>query len=299
MTQAKSDNGAENPEFKRLFKTPKMAWPTLGLFFACLASLGFIDYHALTGGIPLWVATVLNGIVTYFFFSVVHDSAHGAISSNKRVNDTLGAIGMVFFGPLATIRLACWIHMQHHRFSNDPEKDPDYFGHKIDIFTPLRWLNFDYYYTKFFLQHSGSMRKKLAPRLILQVVFVVAVVAFASVYGYGLEIVMLWLLPTRISSALFVMMFVYLPHAPFFATAKEDEYQASNIRVGWEWLLTPLMAYQNYHLAHHLYPRVPFYRLSAVWQSRLEHHLSNDPFFVKAFEVGKKTEAPNYKGVTK
>jgi fatty acid desaturase len=110
---------------------------------------------------------------------------------------------------------------------------------------------------------------------------------------------MLWLLPTRISSALFVIMFVFLPHAPFFATAKEDEYQASNIRVGWEWLLTPLMAYQNFHLAHHLYPRVPFYRLSMVWHSRLGHHLANDPFFVKAFSVGKKTEAPAYSGVAK
>lgn len=299
MNQNTKVAGVQSAEFKRLMKTPKVAWPTLGLFVACLTSLGFLYYQAVVGGIPLWVATILNGFITYFLFSVVHDSSHGSISSNKRLNDSLGAIGMLFFGPLATIRLACWIHMQHHRFSNDPEKDPDYFGHKIDIFTPLRWLNFDYYYTKFFLQHSGSMRKKLGPRLVVQVVFVIAVVAVATYYGYGLEIVMLWLLPTRISSALFVMMFVYLPHAPFFATAKEDEYQASNIRVGWEWLLTPLMAYQNYHLAHHLYPRVPFYRLSAVWHARLGLHMENDPFFVKAFSVGKKTEAPAYAGVDK
>ena len=28
---------------------------------------------------------------------------------------------------------------------------------------------------------------------------------------------------------------------------------------GWEWLITPLMVYQNYHLIHHLYLNVPFY----------------------------------------
>ena len=37
------------------------------------------------------------------------------------------------------------------------------------------------------------------------------------------------------------------------------------MRMGWEWLLTPLLVCQNYHLIHHLYPTVPFYKIHDAW----------------------------------
>lgn len=107
----------------------------------------------------------------------------------------------------------------------------------------------------------------------------------AAYAGFFLEALMLWIVPTRISSFPFVAMFVYLPHAPFTHTAQQDEYRASNIRAGWEWLLTPLMTFQNYHLVHHLYPRAPFYRMLTIWNGRLSEHLARDPFFVKTFGI--------------
>lgn len=282
---ADSDSSADSG-FKQLIRAPRLAWPTVLLCGACLSGLAITDYYALSGALNYWLAALINGVITYFFFSVVHDSSHGAISTNKRVNDFFGHIGMIFFGPLAPLNFARWIHMQHHRFTNDPIKDPDHFGHIKDVFAPLRWMNFDYYYTKYFLLHAGPMRKKFMSRLIFQIALVVCIVAVAFAYGYGEEVVMLWLLPTRISSILFVMMFIYLPHAPFKATAQEDEYQASNIRAGYEWLLTPLMTCQNYHLVHHLYPTAPFYRMQKIWQKRLDFHLSNNPYYVKTFSVG-------------
>ena len=71
--------------------------------------------------------------------------------------------------------------------------------------------------------------------------------------------------------------FVYLPHVPNEVTEQEDVYRSTSNRVGMEWLLSPLMGYQNYHLAHHLYPDIPFYRMVKVWNSRLDEHLSHDP----------------------
>lgn len=44
----------------------------------------------------------------------------------------------------------------------------------------------------------------------------------------------------------------------------KNPFQATTIRRGWEWLLTPLMVYQNYHLIHHLYPTIPFYNYLKV-----------------------------------
>ena len=294
MAHSANNDAPMSREFKRLIKAPALAWPTVILCLGCLGGLGYSDYLAITGQISYWLACLINGVITYFFFSVVHDSSHGAIAKNKTVNDLFGHIGMIFFGPLAPLNFARWIHMQHHRFTNDPIKDPDHFGHIKDVFLPLRWLNFDFYYTKYFLENAGPLRKRFMSRLIIQILIVIGIVSVAIAAGYGKEVFLLWLLPTRISSALFVAMFVYLPHAPFKATAQENEYEASNIRAGWEWLLSPVMTYQNYHLVHHLYPTAPFYRMQKLWKMRLAFHLSKNPYYVGTFSVGRQV-SPKHK----
>lgn len=278
--------------FNTLIKPPLIAWPTVLLFAVCMGALATGDYLAISGALPYWAVTLINGVVTYFLFSVVHDSSHGAISRIKWLNEALGHISIFFFGPFAPLNAARWIHMQHHRFTNDHVRDPDAFGHKMDWLAPLRWINFDYFYTRFFLEQAGPMRAKFIGRVIFQIALVIAITIASFYIGYGKEVVMLWLLPTRISSALFVAMFVYLPHAPFKATAQQDEYQASNIRAGWEWLLTPLMTYQNYHLVHHLYPTAPFYRMLKIWRAKLPEHMAHAPYFVGTFRVGAAVPAP-------
>ena len=272
--------------FQRLISAPTIAIPTVLLFVACLSGIATVSYLTIGHRIPLWLGPILNGLVVYFFFSVTHDSAHGAICKIKPINNFFGHVSLLFFGPIATLSLARWIHSQHHRFTNVEAKDPDFFGHKIDAWMPLRWLNFDYFYTSYFLRNADSaLVKKLLPGLIFQLSLVVAILSTATWFGYGLEAVLLWLVPSRISSFLFVAMFVYLPHAPFSTTAEEDEFQATSIRMGWEWLLAPLMTFQNYHLVHHLYPGAPFYRMIQIWNARIEFHMSRGPYIIDAFET--------------
>ena len=54
--------------------------------------------------------------------------------------------------------------------------------------------------------------------------------------------------------------FDWLPHHGLDETQSENRYRATRNRVGMEWLFTPLMLSQNYHLVHHLHPSIPFYR---------------------------------------
>jgi fatty acid desaturase len=61
------------------------------------------------------------------------------------------------------------------------------------------------------------------------------------------------------------VVFVILPHYPAMVTQDEEPYMATTMRYGWEWLLTPLLVYQNYHLIHHLYPEIPFYRMHKAY----------------------------------
>ena len=272
-------------QIQNLLSAPLVAWPTVIIFGLCISLIFTTSHLAIIDELSLSFATIINGITIYFLFSAVHDSAHFAISRVHWFNNLFGHVGMLFFGPLAPLDLARWIHNQHHRHTNEPHLDPDFYAHKIDIFTPVRWCFFDYYYTSFFLKQAGSVRRKFLPRLILQLTFIISVIA-ASIYAQSfLELLFLWILPTRVSSFLFVLVFSYLPHVPFLATAAQNKYQASSNREGFEWLFTPLMTFQNYHLVHHLYPRAPFYRMKRLWNLNLDEHLSNGPLIMRNFSL--------------
>lgn len=287
---------AQELNVNRLKQAPTMAWPTLALFCFCMAGFAATYYLALSDTIPMWLGTLISGMLCFYCFTVAHDATHGAASTNKAINNGLGHIAMLFFGGFASFDVARWIHMQHHRFTNDLDKDPDAYGHKTDIWFPLRWSNFDLHYSRYFIKHSGPMRKRLMKSIYIKLAVVLTMIIVGIAFGYGYEIVMLWFLPTRISSFLFVAMFVYLPHCPFLATAAEDEYKASSIRQGFEWLLTPFMMYQNYHLLHHLYPSAPFYQYIKLWETNKEEHMSHDPVFVKPFSLGEVVSSKKLRG---
>jgi beta-carotene hydroxylase len=82
--------------------------------------------------------------------------------------------------------------------------------------------------------------------------------------GRGRQLLLYYVLPTRIASALLAYSFDYVPHRPHKVRRAEDEYRTSS-RIdgvfGTSGLdLTIPLLFQNYHIIHHLYPSVPFYR---------------------------------------
>jgi fatty acid desaturase len=56
-----------------------------------------------------------------------------------------------------------------------------------------------------------------------------------------------------------------------------------------EWLLTPLLLYQNYHLVHHVYPTVPFYRYLKIWKAKQRYHESQNPATTDALSLVPRT----------
>lgn len=286
MTNTIQQPDTKTRQVRELSKPPLIAWPTLIIFLTCLAILAIVDYYAVVGQLSLWLGMIINGITIYFLFSAVHDASHGAFSRIKWLNEIPGHIGMLFFGPVAPFNVARYIHMQHHRCTNETENDPDLWAHKIDVFFPIRWTNFDYFYSKyFFMRATPAMRKRLLPHLLIHFSAIIGVLVALVYFGYGMEALMLWILPTRISSFLFVLAFSYLPHEGTDKTAREDEYRATNIRQGYEWLLTPLLAYHNYHLMHHLYPTAPFYRFLKLWKIKNNEHIAKNALAVKTFGI--------------
>ena len=271
--------------FKQIMSAPKIAIPTVLLGLGLMAGIVATWYYTLQGALPMWAGCLINGVLAYGMFSVAHEGTHRAISHTSWVNELIGGIGLFFLLPYAPMPVARWIHMQHHHFTN-AETDPDRFIHDSPAWQiPIRWSNFDLYYLVYFARHGGKVRDKHIGLVLGYVAAVAAVIVIASFAGYGYEILMLWLLPTRIGLFLVALVFVFLPHYPGVVSQQEDPFMASTMRMGWEWLLTPLLVYQNYHLIHHLYPTVPFYRMHDVWYLKYDELSAGNVSYQHAFRM--------------
>ena len=285
MTHAQSAFSLPSKEtyFRELKQTPAMSWPALGTFLLGLAMIGGASGMALSGAIPLWVAMLVNGVGLYLLFSMMHESLHRNVSSNNRLNEIFGRISLMLLIPAAPLEIARWAHFQHHRFTSS-DQDPDNFIHHATLWEiPLRWPNFDLYYLYSFLRYGGDKRKQHARALISSAGVFIAVVATLTYLGYGMEVLFLWILASRIGLALVALVFVFLPHYPGDISFEENEYQATTIRQGWEWLLTPLFVYQNYHLIHHLYPTAPFYNYPKIWHLKYDELIAHKPAIQTGF----------------
>ena len=251
--------------FKALTRAPRLAWPTLVLWVLLTAS--YLSVYVLCGAgyWPLWLGTVLNTVVGYVAFSVAHDAIHRSISTDTRLNDIIGQLGVLLVQPYVDLRLFRWAHILHHRFTGG-DKDPDRAFRGASWTLPFRWMSIDVAYFIHAIRHGDKVS---APYLRNSIRLAIAVGTLFTVLiwaGYGMELLMLWFLPSRLILLILGFSFFWLPHVPHDVSQEENFTRATTIRQGHEWLLGPVLQYQHYHLIHHLYPTTPFYNNYKVWQ---------------------------------
>ena len=255
----------------RLTRVPVVSPAVAVLLLLSTGGVIVADVLALTARLGLGWACVINIVLMYWQFTVVHDAIHRSAAKNQTLNDWFGRIGIATFAPHASLGLFRWAHVQHHRFTNGP-RDPDMWLHGSWWSMPLRWMFLDIGYLFFVSRQSDrTARRHLRVTLILTAL-TLAVCATLVATGWGLALLMLWVIPSRITFATVGFTFFYLPHVKDDVPAEQDVTLATSMRLGREWLLTPLMQWHNYHLIHHLFPTMPAYRHSQVW-SLLEPEL--------------------------
>ncbi len=257
---------------------PRLSVPAFALFLAALGLWVGSTALALSHFWPLLVAVPFNALATYLFFTVMHDASHNSLSSVVQVNLWIGRIAAMFFSSLASFRTFRFIHMQHHRFTNDDEQDPDDYASRGPRWQRLpRWMTVDLYYMVFYLPRLRTRPRAERVELAIVWLVVIAVIAAAAVTGHVVELIVLLFIPARVATLWLGFAFDYLPHNGLKLTASEDRFKATRNRVGLERLLSPLLLYQNYHLVHHLHPVVPFHKYIAVWLRNEENYLSHEP----------------------
>ena len=280
--------------FKTLMKKPTVAWPTIMVLVASCIIFSLSTAAYIEGALPLSWAILFNTIAAYMSFTPAHEASHGSVSANRALNDWVGRLATVLQSPVPFFRAFRYIHMQHHRFTNDKTKDPDlYVGSGPGWLLPLKWTTLDINYLYRYLNPSVFMKRPKSERreMLLALLFAAVVLTVISANGWLNYYLWLFLIPGRITAIFLAITFDFLPHYPHQAQAKDQPFQCTSNRVGMEWLLTPVLLFQNYHLVHHLYPSVPFYRLLKIWYARKHYHQSQNPATTDAFSLSLRAES--------
>ncbi|MEQ9546975.1 MAG: fatty acid desaturase [Marinobacter sp.] len=246
-----------------------VSWPTVVLVAAVVA--GFVLNLVLfaLGVISAWVALPVLGALTYMSYTPLHEAVHGNIhggqESLKWLNDLCGyLVAPMIAIPYASHRVE---HFTHHRYTNQPDKDPDYIvsgmgkGLVPAVVTVIKFL---WVQNSFFVkQHWGTASLKDRAIYSLEVLVSVGwrVVFVVAVDQPGtLSVILLGYLLGGFFTAYW---FAYRPHIPY-QDAKRYRNTNSLIMPTWMKPLEWFWLGQNLHSIHHLFPRVPFYRYHAL-----------------------------------
>lgn len=249
---------------------PELAWGTLLLFSGIILGYAVVITYSLSGQVSYPAASLICTYLCFASFTVQHDAGHGSIfkmgSSFKFLESIIGWIASL---PLlvSPFRLFQKIHDRHHAFTNDPERDPDHFSLGTKWYQVL--LNIYYMPIKYHVMALTTLRHiKIFRDTYLSTAFyligVFATLITLAANGYALEVLSFVLIPTVITVFLLVMFFDYVPHHPH---KSQDRYHNTRIFPGA--VMNVLLLGQNYHLIHHMYPRLPWYKYQGVFHKIL------------------------------
>ena len=249
---------------RSLVRVPRFSLTTSALAILTFSAWCWVSWQAFSGGLSLPLAFVLNTALAYVSFTPQHDAVHGSISSKyKWWNEWIGRLaGIPLFSPFYAFQR---LHLAHHRHTNDPEHDPDFWSGKGPWYLlPLRWLSQEPYYWYMSATKLKETSRRKRKEVVLTLLLLYGGSVAMAVSGYVSAVIWAWIVPSRLASAMLAFLFDYLPHKPHRISMKESPFKATRNIEGRG--LSVMFLAQNYHLVHHTFPTVPFYRYMRIWR---------------------------------
>ena len=217
--------------------------------------------------IPFWSVLLLpQGLLLIFLFAPLHECLHGTAFRTKWCNVAVAHIcGWLVLLPPNWFR---HFHLTHHRFTNNPERDPelvsakprsrrDYIIHISGL--PVWWSQIRLLVRNALGQNQDSFIPRKAHRRVT-----VEAVWFLTLYAIayqlmGEELLWLWVVPILIGQP-FLRAFLLAEHmdcgkgSDMLANSRSTITTPALLLLSWN---------MSYHAEHHAQPAIPFHRLSA------------------------------------
>jgi beta-carotene ketolase (CrtW type) len=214
--------------------------------------------------ILLWFVTLLcllqffevnwQNPLTYFFillqthlytglFITAHDAMHGAVSSNKKMNNTIGKIAATLFAYNSYKKLFPKHHM-HHRYVAT-EKDPDYHAG-----------NFFAWYFKFAREYVSIWQI-----LLMAATYELLLLGFAKP-----NVILYYIIPSVLATLQLFYFGTYLPHRG----EHSNKHRSSTQKKNHLWAFISCYFF-GYHYEHHHAPGVPWWQLYKEKEKLIRH----------------------------
>ena len=223
----------------------------------------------LTGTMPLWLAFPIALFNVTAAYLPSHDAQHSIIARRghklRWLNELLGHVSLIPFA--APFRYLRHTHFEHHAHANDPALDPDY-----DVHAENRWQFFRQAVMQ--MQPASAKGKQAYPETLKRIGqehLVLEALACRSVYllvlftmawaGYALEAALLWWVPILLSQIYIRYYLSWKPHHPAVETGRYRDTSAFRSSLG-----NLGSSGMQYHIVHHLYPRIPLTKTPAAYR---------------------------------
>ncbi len=248
----------------------------LGLLALCAA---YIAAQA-----PFWgLVLIPQGVLLVFLFTLSHECTHETPFASPWINTIVGhAIAPLLTLPFVWFR---YFHLAHHRYTNDPEHDPEIAGHG----RPGTWRAYALYLTGWgywsgnartlWTNAFGTIdapylppRKHAAMRREARIILGLYALAVFSLLISPL-LLWIWVIPVLIAQpVLRLYLLAEHGHCPPVANMLENTRTTLTTRV-----VRFLAWNMPYHAEHHAFPAVPFHHLPALHDHMAPHLKSVSP----------------------
>jgi fatty acid desaturase len=250
--------------------------PLVLLHFGAILVLGAL----IAVKVPFWPWLMIpQGILIAFLFTLLHETIHQTAFRSDWLNEAVARLASFMLAlPADWFR---YFHFAHHRFTQDPEKDPEllfpkpetpwqYAVHVSGL--PVWWghlralaVNAAGRCRSDFVPPKGHDKVRREARAMIP--------AYAALIGFSLYfqtavLVFAWIVPAFIGQP-FLRLYLLAEHGrcPYVANMLENSRTTlTNIHV------RKLAWNMPYHAEHHAYPGVPFHRLPE-FHALIERHL--------------------------
>lgn len=224
------------------------------------------------GIIPLWLGFIIATANVTLSYLPSHEAQHDIIakpgSKLRWLNQLVGHTSTL---PLVLpYQVAKITHMDHHKHANDPDLDPDYSTHADgplhaiwkSLYNRQPRANGGFNAYGEVLQRTGRMDVILIS-VAYQVVHFGILFALAW-SGYALEAALLWWIPRHIALTYIQYYLSWAPHNPGLTKGRYRDTRSFRSILGNIGSLG-----MQYHIIHHLHPRIPLYRTPrAYWEMK-------------------------------
>ena len=220
------------------------------------------------GYIPIWLGFLVASLNVTLSYLPSHEAQHNIIAAEgdslRWLNELVGHLSVI---PLVTpYRVLKYTHYEHHKHTNDPELDPDY-----DVHAKTDW----HFLWKSILNrqpesgrnnaypeslHRTGKERVIVDGIIFQCIYLATLFSLAW-SGFAIEAALLWLLPKHLGITYIEYYLSWAPHHPGKKQGRYNDTRGFKSYVG-----NILSLGMQYHIVHHLYPRIPLSKTPAAFR---------------------------------